>query len=482
MSFERSADLVIVGGGPAGLAAAAEAGAVGLETVLIDERASLGGQIYKQFPAGFRVKRPDRLGRHYSDGRKLIDAAEASGTEIMLESVAWGIWDRTVAVYREGRDAGTIEAGQILLAPGAYDRPVVFPGWTLPGVISAGGAQALVKTQKVIPGERILMVGSGPLVLAFSAQLHQLGANVVGVVEAAPFPRFSSAARIGAAASGNVRQLTEGVGYLRYLRSAKVPYLYSHVIVRAEPGANGEVARAVVARVGTEWRPIGGTERSFDVDTICVGYGFFPSVELSRLCGCAHTYDENLGGYVPVRDADLRSSVPGILVAGDGAGVAGSAVAVQEGRLAAITAARDSGALSREQAATRARPVRAKLRRLQRFRAALNATYAVGPGIYDLYEPSTVVCRCEEVTAAEVLENIVAGSADPNSVKNVTRVGMGQCQGRNCARQVASLVAGKAGRRIDDMPSFSARPPVKPIPVALVAEERPEEARKAEVG
>jgi NADPH-dependent 2,4-dienoyl-CoA reductase/sulfur reductase-like enzyme len=482
MSFERTADLVIVGGGPAGLAAAAQARAAGLDTVLIDERAALGGQIYKQFPHGFQVRRPERLGPHDQDGRRLIEAAEASGAAIMLDSVVWGIWDRTVAVYREGRDAGTIEAKQILLAAGAYDRPVAFPGWTLPGVISAGGAQALVKTQKVTPGQRILMAGSGPLILAFSAQLHELGANVIGVVEAAPFPRVSSAARVATAAPGNVRQLVEGLGYMRYLRSAKVPYLYSHLILRAEAGAGGEVERAVVARVGDDWRPIAGTERTFDVDTICVGYGFFPSVELSRLCGCEHAYDENLGGYVPVRDADLRSSVPGVLVAGDCAGVAGSAVAVAEGRLAAITAALDCGALRPGQAAALGRPVRARLRRLQRLRSALNATYAVGPGIYDLCHPSTVVCRCEEVTAAEVLDNVIAGSADPNSVKNVTRVGMGQCQGRNCARQVASLVAGRAGRRIEDVPGFSPRPPVKPVPIGLVAEERPEEARKAEVG
>ena len=225
-----------------------------------------------------------------------------------------------------------------------------------------------------------------------------------------------------------------------------------------------------------------GTEESFDVNTVCVGYGFFPSVELSRLCGCEHQYDENLGGFVPVRDADMRSTVPDVLVAGDGGGVAGSVVAIDEGRLAGITAARDSGAITAADADIRARPIRKRLRQTQRLRDALNSTYSVGAGIYGLCEPDTIVCRCEEVTAGQITGSVLAGSADPNSVKNVTRSGMGLCQGRNCARQVASLVAVKADRNIADVAMFTPRAPVKPIPIGLIAEERPEEARKADVG
>jgi D-hydroxyproline dehydrogenase subunit alpha len=482
VSTDSKADLVVIGGGPAGLAATIEARKAGLSTVLIDERPSLGGQIYKQFPRAFSVTRPQDLGRHYQAGRALIEQAEGSGADIRLRSVVWGIWDHQVAVYTEGTSAGTITAGQILLATGAYDRPVVFPGWTLPGVISAGGAQALVKTQKVAPGERVLMVGSGPLLLAFSAQLSQLGVNVAAVVEASPFPGLRGATRFAAAAAGNTRTLLDGVSYLRQLRANRVPYIYGHVIVRAEAGADGEVTRAVIARANADWSPQPGTERSFDVDTVCVGYGFFPSVELSRLCDCEHTYDENLGGYVPVRDADLRSTVPGILIAGDGAGVGGSVVATAEGRLAGVTAARDAGVIGAAEAERRARPLRRTLKRVERLRSALTSTYPVGAGIYRLHQPDTIVCRCEEVTAAEITGSVLAGSADPNSVKNVTRTGMGLCQGRNCARQVASLVAAAANRSIDDVPNFSPRAPVKPIPIGLVAEERPEEARKADVG
>jgi NADPH-dependent 2,4-dienoyl-CoA reductase/sulfur reductase-like enzyme len=373
-----------------------------------------------------------------------------------------------------------VDAQRVILATGAYDRPVAFPGWTLPGVMSAGGAQSLVKIQRVVPGERILMVGSGPLILAFSAQLHQFGANLVGVVEAAPFPGPIGLLRLLRAAPNNVHLVAQGLRYLAYLRRNRVPFLYGHMIARVE-GRN-EVERAVVTRVDRAWRPIPGRERVYNVDTVCVGYGFFPSVELSLLAGCAHDYNEDLGGHIPRRHQLVRTTVPSVLVAGDGAGVAGAAVALDEGRVAGITAACDLGRIGAAKAEGLAAPARARLTALSRFRAALAANYRIGPGLYELCTRDTIVCRCEEVTAGELLDNILIGSADPNAVRSLTRAGMGQCQGRNCARQVASLVARQTGQHIADMPMFTPRPPAKPVPIYLIAEERPEEDPVAEVG
>ena len=216
------------------------------------------------------------------------------------------------------------------MAAGARDRPVAFPGWTLPGVITAGAAKALVATQLVLPGRRILMAGSGPLALAFSAQLHVYGANIVEVHEAAPPPGVRTLARI--VANADPALLVEAARYRAHLLRHRIPFHYSSIIVRVE--GDTEVERAVVADVDRDWRVIAGSERSIDVDTVLLGYGLESSTELTRLLGCEHRYETGLGGWVPVRDEWMRTSLPGILLAGDGGGVAGSPTAIVEGRLA----------------------------------------------------------------------------------------------------------------------------------------------------
>jgi len=470
-SLERR-ELVIVGGGPAGMAAALEARRAGVQVTLVEERATLGGQIYKQPPPEFAVRQPKALGKEYVAGRVVVERTLGSGAEVLAGHAVWNVWGRgpfDVAVYQHGGTARTLRTEHLILATGAYDRPVPFPGWTLPGVLTTGGAQSMVKIQQVYPGRRILMAGSGPLILAFSVQLHKLGANVVGVLEAAPQPGPGTVARLlRGALGGNLPLLREGIGYLAYLRQHGIPLHYGHAIARAE--GTEQATGAVAVQVDRDWRPIAGTERRFDVDTICIGYGFLPSLEIPRLLGCALRYDENQGGHIPARDADFQSSVPGLFVVGDGAGVAGSAVAIEEGRIAGIVVARSIGRLDGATAEERLGPRRRRLAQLERFRAALATAYRIGPGIYEWATDETVVCRCEEVTVGEVRRHIRPGSRDPNAVKSLTRIGMGLCQGHNCSQQVSAIFAQETGRPLLELPPLSPRPPVRPVPVGLIAD------------
>jgi len=461
-------DILIVGGGPAGLAAAAEAASAGLSVCLVDERPSFGGQIFKQPGPGFRVTDPTLVGREYVRGRELIAAAERAGARLLVRTSALAIRGTTLVLVEDGERARSVEARRVLIAPGAHDRPVAFPGWTLPGVITAGGAQTLVKTQRVLPGERIVFAGSGPLALAFPAQLRGYGANIELVLEAGPAPRPSDLLRLVGAARGNTALLRDAVAYRTRLIRERVPFRYRRIVVRAE--GDGRVEEIVHAAVDLDWRPLPETEERAPADTLCVGYGFFPSVELLRLAGCEFRYDEDLGGPVTILDEWLRTTVPGISAAGDGTGVAGSYVAIDEGRLAALGLAVDLGALTPEAAATRAEPLRSRLRRKEAFRRALRRMHAVGPGIYELTTPETVVCRCEEVTLA-TLDAAIDATEDVNVVKSLTRAGMGLCQGRNCQRQiVATLASRHDGQSISSLPVATARPPVRPVPIGAVAD------------
>ena len=464
---EQSCDLLVIGAGPAGLAAAATAAGHGLRTLVLDERPAPGGQVYKQPGPGFRILDPARIGRDYLRGTELARRARESGAELRAGTEVVALRG-TDAVVVESGTSYPVNARRLLIAAGAHDRPVAFPGWTLPGVVTAGGAQALVKASRVVPGNRVAFAGSGPLALAFPAQLRHYGVNVVLVLESGPAPGPAALAGIARAAAGNGELLRDAAGYRWQLARYRVPLRYRRIIVAAE--GDGRVEEIVHAAVDAAWRVVPGTQQRVAVDTICLGYGFVPADELLRLAGCAFGYDEDLGGTIVQRDDWTRTSVPGVLAAGDVAGVRGALSAADQGCLAGLRAAADLGALTETQAEQLARPVRARLARKERFRAALAPLYAVGPGIYELAAPATVICRCEEVTRAE-LDAAIASTGDVNVIKSYTRAGMGLCQGRNCRRQVAALVAASTGMSIADVPLPTPRPPARPVALAALADD-----------
>ena len=472
------ADLVIIGGGPAGLSAAIEARRAGVASVVVlDEGVAPGGQIFRRYGPGFSVTDAHAAGHEYRDGELLIAEARASGAEIRSRTVVWGAWDKTLAYVTNETTAGLIEARVVIIATGARDRAVVFPGWTLPGVITAGAAKTMVAIQRVLPGERILMAGSGPLALAFSAQLRDYGANIVEVTEAAAAPGLGDVVEL--ALNGEPSVLMDAARYRAQLMLQRIPFAYSTIIVRVE--GKTEVERAIIAKVDRDWRVVPGTERALDVDTVLLGYGLESNSDMARLFNCALRFDRTGGGWLPVRDERMHTSVPGVYAAGDGGGIGGSRSARQQGRIAGIAAAESLGALSPADAASRLADPQRRLKRIDRFVAALNRIYAVGPGLYELATPDTFVCRCEERTQADLEALIAEGLEDVNMIRAQSRIGMGRCQGRNCASHVAATIARVTGRDITTIAPPTARPPVKPIPLGAIAEERPQHDAPVEV-
>lgn len=457
-----AADLVIVGGGPAGLAAAVAAAEAGVRAVVVDENGDLGGQYFRQPPPAFRLAAA--ASPEHAEGRRLIERVRALGVEVRLRTAVWGVFDQRTLGLAHGATVERVTARAVVFATGAYDRPVPFPGWTLPGVMTAGGAQNLMKGYGVLPGRRVLIAGSGPLLLVVAHYLLAGGARVVALSEAASLRALW---RHGPRMLPHLGFVRQGWGYWRELRSAGVPVLSGHVIRRATGTA--ALTAATVSACDESWTPLPGRERTFDVDALVVGYGFVPATELPRLAGCEYRYVADVGGWVPVLDAELQSTVPGIFVAGESAGVAGAAVALVEGRLAGLAAARHLGALDAVRFRPLAAPVQARRRRLAGFRVVMDEIYRPGPGLATLADDETIVCRCEELRAAEIRRAIADGAHLVNDVKIATRAGMGRCQGRMCAAGIAALVSRATGAPPEALGTFTARVPVKPVSVAALA-------------
>lgn len=460
-------DLVVIGGGPAGIAAATAASNHNLNVLLIDERSTLGGQIYKRVGPGFEVKDSIKLGADYLRGEILIKSLTKSNAEVMLETTVLSVEDSQVIVVTADNKYDSIKYKKLLITPGAYDRPVVFPGWTLPGVITAGAAQSLVKTQRVLPGSRIFFAGSGPLALAFPAQLSKMGANIVGIIEAAPRPGLVKSFRIARSLRGNLDLIRDAFFYQFHLVKSRIRIKYGRIIVSAN--GTDRLESITYARVDKNWRPISGTEKTVPADTLCIGYGFFPSVELFKILNCEMSYDESRGGTVVQLDEWGSTSLPNVFGAGDGTGVSGSYVAILNGQIAALRIAYELDKISEKTLFSLSKSIRKEVNLRKKFQKAINHAYAVKSGIYQLASSETIICRCESIPLKDLLP-IIESTSDFSVVKAYSRCGMGLCQGRNCQRQVSALIAAKHGLDLGKIPGTTPRFPAKPVLLGQIAD------------
>ncbi len=450
------------------MAAAIEAARAGLRCTLVDEAAHLGGQIYRPPPAEFRISKPGLLGRDFERGERLRNefATVADRVEVVSGAAVIGLWDNgREVVWTTGGASTTQRTDRLIVASGAYERPVPFPGWTLPGVITAGGAQTLVKTLGIRPGRRALVAGTGPLLLVVANQLHKAGVEVVAVLEAGA-PSWSPAQL--PKILGEWDLLRDAWQYWRGLRRANIPWLFNHTVFEAR--GDQRVTEASYGPVDSiDWTPQRERAIRVDVDHVVVGFGFVPNTQLTESAGCQHQYVHELGGWLPVRNEFMETTRPGLFAVGDGAGVAGSAVAVQEGRIAGITAAAQAGVIDQPEAGQRRAGPLKRLRSLTGIRRILDEMSRIRPGLTALAAPDTLVCRCEEVMLSEVTAAISHGAADLQSVKLFTRLGMGQCQGRNCAPSTAMVLSSALAYDPSSAGRINPRPPVTPVTLGALA-------------
>jgi NADPH-dependent 2,4-dienoyl-CoA reductase/sulfur reductase-like enzyme len=472
----KESEFVVIGGGPGGVVAAIVAARAGVKVTLLDENERPGGQIYRQFEKGFKVTDSKVLGRDYKKGLELLNQLSSLSDRIryLNNATVWGIFkSRTLAFARNGTSS-SLRFKNLLVATGAYDRPVPFPGWTLPGVLTAGGAQRLVKTERVLPGEKILLAGTGPQQLVLAHQILNAGGKIEAILEAGNISK--NWLRILTGIWGNWDYLKEGWRYLRHIQKAGVPLLRSHIIL--EVHGNGQVEEAVIAEVDKSWRPKPDTERTVKVDTVCLGYGLVSSTELTLLAECEHKYELFLGGYIPVRSESMETTVPGIYAVGDGAGVAGSKVAIEEGRIAGVSIARSLGYISDADAGTHIKLFKKRLNKFNRLRKVLDEMSMPKQGLYELAKDDTVLCRCEEITLKEIKEAMAVGTIQAKylkDLKRMTRVGMGPCEGRMCGPALIEIMRHQPNASPEVSGCLLPRPSIKPISLGVLAASKPEE-------
>ncbi|WP_229697340.1 NAD(P)/FAD-dependent oxidoreductase [Streptomyces lasiicapitis] len=463
--------MAVIGAGSAGLAGAVTAAELGLSVALVDSSTQVGGQFYRTPEPVLGAVRPEALHHDWAAFAGLRTRQRAtSGITHLAGHHVWTVarqGDDLWAVHAvTGADGAgerpvCVRARAILIATGAYERQLPFPGWTLPGVVGAGGAQAMLKSGLVLPGRRVVVAGSGPLLLAVASSLAAAGARIPAVVEATGYLRY---ARHGRALATNPHKLLEAVVHGSALLRHRVPLRTRSAVT--EVHGDERVEAVTVSRLDAEWRPVPGTGRRIACDALAVGHGLAPQIDLAVGLGCATRATAD-GASALVLDRLQETSVPGVWAAGETGGVGGAQLARTEGELAAYAVAARLGRRTPSIQSAHVARLRRRRDRMRSFADAMAQAHAPGPGWPEWLAEDTDVCRCEEVTAGTIREAVAdLGARDARTVKLLTRAGMGWCQGRMCGAAVACLAAGADG---EVEPPAERRPFAVPVPLGTLA-------------
>lgn len=458
-------DLVVVGAGPAGMAAAARASQGGLSVVVLDSQPEPGGQIWRGVRRNANSPIMKVLGPEYERGVERVEAFLASkltyipNAQVSRIEQGWTVeWVLGGVIYRT-------KTRYVLLALGAQERPVPLSGWTLPGVMTVGAAQILLKTAGMLPKGPVVVLGNGPLPLLYQQQMRAAGAMQVTYLDSTPKGFFGRAALRMFDAMSDPRQILKGVALLPYF--SRVPVVGN--ITRAY--ADGKTKLESV-----RYRTAAGGSGRIEATTLLIHEGLIPNHHLAVSVGARLAWDDGQSAFRLQCDEWMGAARGGLYIAGDGVRIGGARNAEIQGHVAALGVLRAAGALAAEQADLEVAPLRRSLARQKAFRRFLDAVYPPHLALSE-YDEATTICRCEELTAGELRDAVRRGACTgPNQLKAFTRAGMGPCQGRQCGYPVHELVKSVAGLTADQVGLYNPRPPFVPLTVAMLAAQTDESA------
>ena len=456
-------NVVIIGAGPAGLSASLAAAAAGAPVLLIDSNPRLGGQYWRMSADDFQ----DQHNQHFDldTGLLLINAVKArKEIEVWSGSQIWSATNKdgknTLRVIYQGKER-IVNTENLILCTGAYDRTLPFPGWDIPGVMTPGGVQSLLKGHGVLAGKRVVVAGSGPFLLPVAAGVVKAGGSVVALLEANKSRRWLTSFSV---LLENISKIKEAFYYIKTISEAKVRARFGQAVIAAHAASNGELESVDIAKIDRNFRI--KKVQNIKCDVAAIGWGFTADTSLAGSLGCNQLVAKDDGVVVWV-DGEQQTSIPGVFAAGEITGIGGSDLSMAEGVIAGISAAKFVGCNVEVLKAHRKR--RAKR---QRFASALIRAYPIKPGWKSWLRDETIICRCEEVCLSDLKHSInELGATDSRTAKLLTRCGMGLCQGRICGRFVVDLVANELNLSPTDTDRISAvnRPIITPIPLGVLA-------------
>ena len=458
-------EVVIVGMGPAGMAAAIELCRYGVQVTVVDENPLPGGQVYRQLAKEFTAENERSLGVNYVKGKRLIEEFRKIGGQCVLlnDAHVWGGFDDNRLALRRGDKISLIKFKKLLLCEGATERPAVFPGWTLPGVMTLGGLQKLVAREFLLPGKRFLLAGASPLLIPVAAEVLKAGGELAGICTVVPAARFL---KLTPELVFQKEILAEAIRHAFEIVRHNAPVFNGYAVVSCS--GDNRARKAEIARLDQEGRIVSGSVRTIEVDIVGAGNGILPMSRLGRQLGCRHEFDP-VGLYWKVKTGPLfRTSRPDIYAAGDSHVIGGRDLAEWNGRLAGLEIAKDLDRISADEFNRKTFESARSRERLKSYVSSLQRALARNVNQLGRMDLNTIVCRCEQVSLRDVLSGIEKGCRTIHEIKR-TRVGMGLCQGRVCESVVTEIML-KKGIPIEEIGYFGIRPPISPIPIAVLEE------------
>jgi len=452
-------DIIVIGAGPAGMTSAMTAAKFGAKVLLLDDQPAPGGQVYRAVESADE-RTDDILGIEYAAGRRLTQALRSQHLiEYVPHANVWQVTDGHEVGFSSGGSARLLRAPWIILATGAIERPFPIPGWTLPGVMMAGGAQALLKVSGLV-ADAPVFAGSGPLLYLVAYQYLKAGAKVAALLDTSiKSSRLKALPHVGGALS-RWDMLSKGRSWMAKIRKSgtQIANNVTELRIHGKSAVNG-----------ISYQTQKGLSQEIKTENIFLHQGVVPNVNLAMAAGIEHFWHSAQLCWHPKIDAWGRTNVDGLVVAGDGMGIGGAEAAQATGQLAALGCLAELGKIDVADCENQAKSVSAALVREKSIRPFLD--YWFQPALhFRVPSDETIVCRCEELTAQDIRDVIDMGIAGPNQLKSYCRAGMGLCQGRYCGLTVQEIIGQETGREPEDIGYYRLRPPIKPIPLDELAE------------